>query len=478
MPDLEQRLAVLSPCLFDGVSLVDAAQRAGVPLRTATRWLAAYRADGAAGLTRSGRTDRGGRRIPGELVELVEGLALRRPPPRLAQVHRAVTDVANERGWRVPSYQSVRRIIAGLDPGLVALAHHGPDVYRDDFELVLRREALHANDVWQADHTELDVIVLDESGRPARPWLTVILDDRSRAVTGYTVFLGSPTAQQTALALRQAIWRKTDPEWQVCGLPATLYSDHGSDFTSARLTQVCADLKVQLIHSAPGKPRGRGKIERFFGTVTTELLPTLPGYIPPGNHGKPVTVPKMSLSQLDAAVGGYLVNTYQRRVHPETGQTPADRWAAGDWLPRMPQSLEELDLLLLTETRPRKVLRDGIHCHGLRYFSITLAAYVGEPVVIRYDPRDLAEIRVYHQDQFLCRAVSPEIAALTVSMQDLQAARNQRRRELRQQLTARRSLVELLTHAGNHPEAQPAPAESETRASKEPRNRLKLYRED
>ena len=30
-------------------------------------------------------------------------------------------------------------------------------------------------------------------------------------------------------------------------------------------------------------------------------------------------------------------------------------------------------------------------------------------------------------------------------MQDLQAARSQRRRELRQQLTARRSLVELLT---------------------------------
>jgi len=27
------------------------------------------------------------------------------------------------------------------------------------------------------------------------------------------------------------------------------------------------------------------------GTITTELLPTLPGHIPPGNHGKPVTAP-------------------------------------------------------------------------------------------------------------------------------------------------------------------------------------------
>lgn len=127
----------------------------------------------------------GGRRVPKELVELVEGLALRRPPPRIAEVHRTAVDLAAQRGLPAPSYQSVRRIIERLDRGLLALAHHGPEVYRDNFELVLRREAAHPNDVWQADHTELDVMILDESGTPARPWLTVILDDHSRAVAGY-----------------------------------------------------------------------------------------------------------------------------------------------------------------------------------------------------------------------------------------------------------------------------------------------------
>ncbi len=109
------------------------------------------------------------------------------------------------------------------------------------------------------------------------------------------------------------------------------------------------------------------------------------------------------------------MGTYHQRSHPETGQAPAQRWAAGAWLPRMPDSLEVLDLLLQTVSTPRKVQRDGIHLHGLRYFSLTLAAYVGEPVTIRYDPRDLAEIRVYHHDSFLCRAVSPEIASATIS---------------------------------------------------------------
>jgi putative transposase len=94
--------------------------------------------------------------------------------------------------------------------------------------------------------------------------LTAILDDHSRAIAGYTVFLGDPTALQTALALRQAVWRKADPTWQVCGLPAVMYSDHGGDFTSDHIAQVCADVKVQLVHSAPGKPRSRGKVERLL----------------------------------------------------------------------------------------------------------------------------------------------------------------------------------------------------------------------
>jgi len=215
-----------------------------------------------------------------------------------------------------------------------------------------------------------------------------------------------------------------------------------------------------------------------FATVTTELLPTLPGHIPPGNHGKPVTAPTLSLSQLDTAVGRYIVDTYHQRVHPETGHTPAARWAAGDWLPRMPESAEALDLLLLTVTTPRKVQRDGIHCHGLRYFSITLAAYVGEPVTVRYDPRDLAEIRVYHQGIFLCRAVAPEIAAVTVSLKDLETARNQRRRELRQRLTARRSLADLLTHPDPPTSPVKAAGDAPARAPAPVGPRLKLYRED
>ena len=109
--------------------------------------MAAYKAHGSAGLVRAARSDRAKRRrIPTELVTLIECWASRRPPPRVAEVHREAVRVAAERGWPAPSYPVVRRIITALDPGLLALPHGPDNSYRDEFEPVLRRESVHPND--------------------------------------------------------------------------------------------------------------------------------------------------------------------------------------------------------------------------------------------------------------------------------------------------------------------------------------------
>ena len=117
------------------------------------------------------------------------------------------------------SYGSIHAIIQQLDPSMVMLAHDGQAAYRDHFELIFRHRADLPNGMWQADHTQLDLLILDASEKPARPWQTTVLDDQSRALAGYLAFLGAPSALQTSLALRQAIWRKADPAWPVCGIP-------------------------------------------------------------------------------------------------------------------------------------------------------------------------------------------------------------------------------------------------------------------
>lgn len=303
-----------------------------------------------------------------------------------------------------------------------------------------------------------------------------IEDDHSRAIAGYAVNLGAPSAIQTALALRQAIWRKSEPGWHVCGIPGTFYTDHGSDFTSQHLEQVAADLKIRLVFSQPGKPRGRGKIERYFNTINQMCLPNLPGHAPRGTKDRAGQA-KLSLAELDAAIGKFIVAEYNQRPHSETGQPPQARWDATGFLPLLPDSVEQLDLLLLTIAKPRKVHPDGIHLFGLRYLDTSvLGEYVGEQVTIRYDPRDVAEIRVFHDDRFLCRAICPELAARSIGIKEITAARNARRRGLTHGLTQRASVVERLLAVHQPPDPTPTPPQTETSGPAAPA--LKLYRED
>src|SRR5206468_5630725 len=106
--------------------------------------------------------------------------------------------------------------------------------------------------------------------------------------------------------------------------------------------------------------------------------------------------------------------------------------------------LEQLDLLLLTVAKTRRVQQDGIRFQGYRYIDPTLAGYVKEEVVIRYDPADLAEIRVFYHDRFLCRAICQELAGQTVSLKEIQKARAERRRLVKAGLSTRADLVEQL----------------------------------
>src|SRR5207249_6960427 len=124
---------------------------------------------------------------------------LQKPRRTMATIHREVTRITKEQGGTPPSYSTVQRIVRQLDPALMTLAHQGSKVYREEFDLIYRHEASAPNEVWQADHSLLPIWLLNEQGKLAKPWLTIILDDYSRGVPGYYLGFGSPTALQTAL---------------------------------------------------------------------------------------------------------------------------------------------------------------------------------------------------------------------------------------------------------------------------------------
>ena len=79
------RFRLIQPHLEQNQSLQSVADAAGVPYRTAQRWVAQYRLFGLVALARKRREDRGERRVvSAKLKEIVEGLALQKPPLPLA----------------------------------------------------------------------------------------------------------------------------------------------------------------------------------------------------------------------------------------------------------------------------------------------------------------------------------------------------------------------------------------------------------
>ena len=101
----EAKAALVRQHLDDGVPLTRLAAAAGLPVHTVRRWAAVYRTDPTtAKLQRQPRSDVGRRRLPEDLIQAIEGIALRRPPPTTTYVHRRVADLARDRGVPAPSY--------------------------------------------------------------------------------------------------------------------------------------------------------------------------------------------------------------------------------------------------------------------------------------------------------------------------------------------------------------------------------------
>jgi hypothetical protein len=86
------------------------------------------------------------------------------------------------------------------------------------------------------------------------------------------------------------------------------------------------------------------------------FLCTLPGYI---DASAMRGTPSLTLSDLDQRFRLFL-RDYHARPHGETRQPPQERWGQGGFLPRIPDSLEQLDLLLLTVAKTRTVQPDAV----------------------------------------------------------------------------------------------------------------------
>ena len=338
--------------------------RVRVARNTLDRWIRHWRAGGFEALVPAARTAEP--TTPVAVLDLA--VKLKREAPRRTAAQVAEVILAAE-GW-APSERTIQRLFARL--GLNTRPDGAPP------EAFGRFEAAAPNDRWTGDALHGPPV----GGRKA--YLFAFLDDHSRALTGYRWGHSEDTVRLEA-ALRHGLGSR--------GVPRSIYVDNGSAFVAAPLLRACAVLGIRLVHSRPGRPEGRGKIERFFRTVRDQFLVEIDARSGTGGVA--------DLVEMNRLFAAWVETAYHRRVHSETKTTPLERFVTGGPFP-IPTPAQLHEAFLWSEQR--NVTKTAtVSLHG-NTFEVD-AALVGRRVECVFDPFDLTSIEVRYQGRHMGQGV-------------------------------------------------------------------------
>lgn len=288
------------------------------------------------------------------LLDLAQALKMEVPRRTAAQVS-TIIKTAEGAG---PSGRTVQRHFARL--GLNTRPDGSPP------EAFGRFEATAPGDLWTGDALHGPRIAGHKT------YLFAFLDDHSRAVVGYRWGISEDTVRLEA-ALRAGLAAR--------GIPHRAYVDNGSAFVSKQLLRAMASLGIRLIHSRPGRPEGRGKIERFFETVRLQFLVEVEAH------------PPADIAELNRLFVAWVESVYHRRNHSETNEPPIERLLKGD-PPRLPTPDELHEAFLWSEVRTvTKTATISLHSN---VFQVD-AALVGSKVEAIFDPFDLTSVEIRFQ---------------------------------------------------------------------------------
>lgn len=320
------------------------------------KWLAVYRRYGKAGLMPKVRADKGSSRVleDAERDAFIEYLS---EHPELTA--RAVYRTLYEEGTikTVISSSSLSRLVqaAGLSREKRLLSAAGEQNRKFAFYYPL--------ECVQADCMHGPTVPTAE-GKRDKAILLAFIDDATRRI-----LFAEFSFTERSLAFEKGLKHILATHGRI----GRAYVDNGSTFVSTQTQRILDTLQVLLIHSKPGRPQGRGKIERFFRTVREMFLRPL-------DEGS-----LKSVEDLNARFRTWLESEYHRSPHRGIeGATPLEAWLekARHILTIDPTvNLEEVFFHEIT----RKVHKDStVTVNGTLYEVPSIL--IARTVKLRFDP--------------------------------------------------------------------------------------------
>jgi transposase InsO family protein len=351
--------------------------------------------------------------------------------------------VLNEEGLpvstdKLPSDRSIMRFLGKWREENIAVRRgrsrkHDWEVSQEPF-VTRDPEQYHPGELWIGDHTELDVVIIDENGKLDHRWVTAFIDMRTRLMVGYHLSW-QPSSNTIALAFRDGVLGSQIKanvngdhfeKINLQNMPEQILIDNGKDYRSKYTQQIFGKIDfvdmarlsiqrmTQLHYATEYHAQSKAEIERWFKTITYSVLNCLPGYKGNKYQNKPDSLQReikageiMTAETFDT-IFAIAVNAYNNRVHRSLkGQTPLQYYLTNLTHQRT-IDIRVLDFLMMKVSN-RVIRRSQITLMGNEYYSEALMAFNGKRAEIYYDPMDVGLISIYADGEFAAVACNKEM---------------------------------------------------------------------
>lgn len=277
-------------------------------------------------------------------------------------------------------------------------------------------------DWYTADGTTLDAEIINpEDGKPMKAELVLIIDVETRLCVGASV-----GKAENALIVLNAL------RIACCafGIPAALYSDNGPGYLNNTLGNahedggkgILARVGITPKRAIPGRPRGKGLMERAVKTISDRISKALPSCTHADmDKDAAHNIYKLSRKQIKATGAttilpqwratmeliGREIDAYNNRPHTGLPKftdakgkvrhySPLEYWKSFVTQGFVPEIVPEgLRDTLFHPSVIRTVHNGEIKFAKHTYFSIELKQFHGDKVDIRYDEWDCTQISVW-----------------------------------------------------------------------------------
>jgi putative transposase len=327
------------------------------------KWLALYRKFGKEGLVPRSRRDAGLSRVlsQAEAALLVSHLEAH-PELTATAVLRRLQESGRIRSN--PSSSSLSRLVrsVGLERSRRIQVHAEEKTLK--FEFFSPLECVQADGMYS-------VKIPDAKGKLRHAVLLAFLDDATRRVVH-----ASFSFSENSLAFEAGIKHILAAHGRI----GRLYCDHGSAFVGVQTRRILDTLGIILVHSQVGRPRGRGKVERYFRTAREQFFAPL--------EVSTIT----SIEELDRRFHAWLESEYHRSPHRGlSNRTPLEVWVEKAHLIVPLEPGLDLQQLFLHEAT-RRVHKDSTVTLDGALFEVP-SDLIGERISLRYDPHRPPERR-------------------------------------------------------------------------------------